>query len=236
MKKHLIVVLALVALGAVSVPVGARQQDPRRRGLSGSFSLMAMVHSSRLGGPGGGSTLVETRPWPITTPDGTFSYSAIPCRNPAPVNDISTNLTTYNSRVGRSPASTRSAPLAFRARETTRTGERGELSGLLRLIVCRRAPGTATDDVPDFQREQILFSWRARYEQTSVNEVRYSGGFRIVGGTGLYEHLHGNGTIEGYFMCLPAFTGPRGCDALGFFSDGQYTMHGHYRDPTVSAN
>lgn len=227
------VAAGLAALVAAAIPASAGQQRGREPSVRGTFTLMAMVHSS---GINENPTLLETTPWPVTTPGGSFSYSAIPCRGNAPVNNISTNLVTYNSRLpgSRSPASTRSAPLEFTAVERGRTGDQGLLTGDLTLVVCKLRPGPTSgdDQTPDLERDKVFFHWRAQFDQTSPDEVRWSGVFRIIGGTGVYEDLQGSGTIEGYFTCLPQ-NAPEGCQPLGVLSDGQYTMQGRYRDPTV---
>ncbi|MFP5299237.1 MAG: hypothetical protein ACLGHL_09655, partial [Actinomycetota bacterium] len=161
---------------------------------------------------------------------GPFRYASIPCSGNAPVNNISTDLTTYNSRIegSRSPASTRDHPLEFNVVRNKKGQLR--LRGTVVMTVChlRGGPTAADDPVPDAEKPKIFFSWNARFKRTSAEEVRWHGKFRITGGTQRYEDLTGEGDIAGYFFCFA----PEGCTTLGEFRDGQYTMAGTYHDPT----
>jgi len=199
-------------------------------GVKGTFSLLAMVHTTTYEGQNLESK--ETVPWDGSRQvGGPFVYAAIPCRGNAPLNNISTDLTTYNSRIpgSRSPASTRSHPLRFRVIENDQGKRR--LKGRIVLTACRLRGGPTTpaeDAVPDAEKPKIYIKWYAKFRKTSPEEVKWMGTFRIIGGTGLYEDLTGEGEIAGYFFCFA----PEGCDTLGEFRDGQYTMSGRYQDPT----
>lgn len=211
------VVLPAFVLGTASAAAGA----PREAGVAGDFSLMAMVHTTTYDDRG---TMRETRPWDGSGGRGTYSYASIPCAGGAPVNNISTNLTTYNGRLpgSRSPASTRNHPLRF----TVEPGAR--LHGTVALTACKLGPGASTDGLPDSARDKVYLTWSGGYRQTSPEEVHWSGTFRLAGGTGVYRGITGRGTMAGYFFCFAA----EGCSSLGEFRDGQYTMTGTYQDST----
>lgn len=219
MRKVLPALLAISALAFGATSAAGAQQQP---GVTGNFSLMAMVHTTTFDDQG---TPRQTTPWDGETGQGSYSYASIGCDGNAPVNNISTNLTTYNSQLSgsRSPASTRNHPLQF----TVAPGS--TLQGTVALTACKLERGPTTDGVADSQRNKIFIEWSTRYERTSPEEVRWSGGFRIVGGTGVYRDISGGGSISGYFFCFA----PEGCNSLGEFRDGQYTMTGSFHDPTV---
>lgn len=220
MRLKTVALVSVVAVVlAAGLPAGAQQF---KRGYGGDFNLLAMVHTTPyLDHDLGPQNPV---PWDGAEQGGPFRYAGIPCSGNAPVNNISTNLTTYNSRLpgSRSPASTRSHPLEF-------TVEGPKLHGTLELTACGLRGGPTTDGVADTQRNRIFFTWEANYEQTSPEEVTWSGTFQITGGTGVYEDLRGYGRVSGYFFCFA----PAGCESLDEFRDGQYAMTGKYRDETA---
>ncbi|MDP8970438.1 MAG: hypothetical protein M3N52_08105 [Actinomycetota bacterium] len=198
--------------------------DQGRGGLRGDFSLVAMVHTTAYEDQELGEQFPN--PWEGSEQGGPFRYASVPCTRNAPVNNISTNLTTYNSRLpgSRSPASTRNHPLEFTVTDS-------RLDGSITLTVCKLGPGptTSPDPVADADKDKIFFSWHAHSHKTSPEEVSWTGTFRITGGTGVYQDLRGGGRIAGYFFCFAT----EGCATLGEFRDGQYTMVGRYNDPTV---
>ncbi|HUR18956.1 MAG TPA: hypothetical protein VMZ51_08490 [Acidimicrobiales bacterium] len=221
-------VAALVAaLIAALLPTGLSGTAGAAAPAQGSFSLIQMVHTTAYndGAP------QNTAPWDGSAIGGPFRYAGIPCSGNAPVNNISTDLTTYNTRLpgSRSPASTRSHPLSFSVVETAAGGLR--LRGTDTLTVCKLAGGATTDGVADASRSKIFFEWDAEVLRTSPEEMAWTGTFKITGGTGVYQDLTGSGIIGGYFFCFA----PEGCASLGEFRDGQFTMQGNYSDPTVDA-
>lgn len=230
MRKHVSrVVVAVAALVLLAGQPAAGSH--RRQAVRGQFSLVAMVHTTQYMG----QDLPDPnpRPWNGMSSGGPFRYFGIPCTGNAPVNNISTNLTTYNSRLpgSRSPASTRSHPFEFVA-----NGDR--LDGILTLTVCKLGGGqTGTppgqnDPIPDAEKDKVFFRWQARVESTVAEEVSFRGTFRIAGGTGVYNDLTGGGEMSGYLFCFA----PQGCASPGIggqYRDGQFTMQGNYRDPTT---
>ncbi len=189
-------------------------------GAEGSFGLAAMVHTHNW------PSNAEVTPWDGRT-DGRFTYRAIPCAGNAPMNNIGTNLPTYNGLIpgSRSPASTRSHPFSF-------TVQGGAMTGAIGLTVCQLRPGPTTDGRADAERDRIDIAFTATAERRNGEETIFSGSFRITGGTGRYAQLTGAGTIRGYFMCFD----PRGCEAgnEGRFRDMQYVLEGTFRDPAFT--
>lgn len=203
---------------------GAQEARP---GVAGRFSLIMMVHtrSSSFG------DLPGVMPWNGRRAAGEQgAYRSIPCTGNAPVNNISSDLPSYGTRVqgSRAPSSMRAHPFSFDVRK--RRG-RWEMVGTIRFTVCQLQPGpTRQDDpVPDADKPTIVVRFRAPFKRESAESLRFSGRFRIVDGTQRYDDLSGSGSIAGYLFCFA----PEGCPALGGnYLDGQFVMHGRYRDPT----
>lgn len=219
-----LVVAAFAGAGAGAATTGAAV------GMSGHFSLVNMVHTTQYQGQDLGTN--EPQPWNGAREEGgPFVYAGIACTGNAPVNNISTDLTTYNTRLegSRSPASTRSHPFQFNV-VRNRDGKL-RLRGLTTLTVCqlKSGPTPTPDPIPDAEKSKIYIRWNAQFKNRSAEEVSWWGTFKIIGGTGLYEDLTGSGDIAGYFFCFA----PEGCTTLGEFRDGQYTMAGTYSDPTA---
>ncbi|SNR81839.1 hypothetical protein [Blastococcus mobilis] len=196
--------------------------------IRGSFSVVAMAHTT----PYAGAELEEQQPTPWdggAGGEGPYRYAAIPCNEDAPVNNISGDLPTFNALVpgSRVPASTRSHPLEF----TVTEGDDGamQLEGTLELTVCQLRPGVTPDPdpVPDPEKDRIRVEWTAQAVEAAEETVVWQGSLEIVGGTGPYEELRGEGTIAGYFFCFA----PEGCAELGEFRDVQFTMSGSYTVP-----
>jgi len=227
MKRSVLAVLVAGAVLASLVGVPAAPAAAATA-VEGSFSLIQMVHTTNFND----GEVKSATPWDGAS-NGTFRYAGIPCTGNAPVNNISTDLTTYNNRLpgSRAPASTRSHPLEFSA--TRQPDGTFRLSGKDTLTVCqlRGGPTASPDPVPDAQKAKIFFDWTAEARQSSSEEVTWTGTFTITGGTGEYRDLTGSGSISGYFFCFAV----EGCVSLGNYRDGQFTMSGVYRDPNVES-
>jgi hypothetical protein len=215
-----------VAAQADAGPVLEQDEDEVR----GSFSMLEMAHTTAYEG-----TDVEEEqqpnPWDGGVEvEGPYRYAAIPCNENAPLNNISGDLPTFNTLVpgSRVPASTRAHPLEFEVVE----GDDGEteLQGTLELTVCQLRPGVTPDPdpTPDPEKERIRFEWSARADEATEESIVWRGTFDIVGGTGPYEELSGEGEIAGYFFCFA----PEGCAELGEFRDVQFAMNGTYQVPS----
>jgi outer membrane murein-binding lipoprotein Lpp len=199
---------------------GAQSKDD---GVGNPFSLVAMAH-----------TFADTsKAWDGDTGDVSAVYVSAPCNFDAPVNNNSTNLGTLNARLpgSTSPSSARMQPVEFQA-EPEGDGT-GRLEGTMSMTVCQTQPGaTAEEDpVPDPEKDHIVFSWSADYEETSPEEIAFSGTFDIEEGTGPYEGITGTGEVGGYFTC--AWGDPAGCASAGEFRDMQLVMIGSYEAPAA---
>lgn len=222
------VALAGGALALAQAGPGVAQTTPGPD-VRGQFSLIMMIHTSQ-------STqnfaAPATTPWNGHRRAGTsFTYRSIACTGAAPVNNISSDLPSYNARVqgSRTPSSLRAHPFKFQVRRARGGG--WEMTGRMVLTVCKLSggPTPASDPVPDEQKPKIYVNFRSRFVRKSTENLNWEGTFRLRGGTGRYEGLTGSGRIAGYFFCFD----PRGCASNGGeFRDGQLVMHGNYRDAT----
>lgn len=224
--------LLTAGLGLVGVATGIAQSPAPPAGsdsVRGDFSLIMMVHTAQS---------VPQFNVPATVPWGgerrnraIFTYRSIPCTGNAPVNNISSDLPSYGTRVpgSRAPSSMRAHPFAMRIQRSRRNG--WEMLGQIDFTVCKLGPGpvAAPDPVPDAQKPKIRVRYRAKFRRLTGEATHFGGRFRIVGGTGRYEDLKGEGQIAGYFFCFD----PKGCQATGGkYQDGQMVLHGSYEDPT----
>ena len=219
------ILVALLSIAVVQASENASQSQSK--GVRGKFNLLAMMHTSTAQFP----TLPGVRPWNGRQRSKTnFVYRSIPCRGNAPVNNISSNLPSYNARVGgsRVPSSTRLHPFRFRV-ERTRRGV--EMLGRMTITVCQLRPGPTPnpDPIDDARKPKINVVFRAKFRRENVEHVRFNGKFRLVGGTQRYARLRGSGTLAGYLFCFA----PNGCAGTGRrFLDGQVTLQGSYSDST----
>lgn len=215
-----IVALAGAALLAAGCGTGNGGTAANAAGDGTPFSVLHMSHTFA----------DSSRAWDGTDTDGTFTYISAPCTFDAPVNNNATNIATFNARIPgtSSPASTRLQPLEFEV--TDAQDGTGTLRGTMSMTVCqtRRGPTPEDDPVPDAEKDHIVFTWTADYQQTSEEEITWAGTFEIREGTGPYEGLTGSGQVSGYFTC--AFR-PDDCADLGEFTDLQLVMLGTYEHP-----
>lgn len=226
-----------VAAGAAVLGTGSASGDSgpsataaqsEQRGVSGRFSLIMMIHtrSSSFG------DLPGVNPWNgVRTAGQSFEYRSIPCTGNAPVNNISSDLPSYGTRVkgSRAPSSLRAHPFGFKLRKNRRG--KWEMLGSIRFTVCHLRPGPtpSNDPVPDANKPHFNVGFRATFKRETAEALRWEGRFRINGGTQRYNDLTGSGTIAGYLFCFA----PEGCTAHeGKYLDGQFVMQGVYRDPT----
>ena len=229
MKRMSIGAAALLLGGVVAATVanGAEPKAAQREGVSGRFSLIMMVHTSS----SSFGDLPGVSPWNGRPRAGKrFVYRSIPCTGMAPVNNIASDLPSYNTRVrgSRVPSSMRAHPFAFRL---VREDGKWRMVGSITFTVCKLGSGpTPPDDpIPDADKPKIKVRFNATFRRITGEEVRWHGKFRLRGGTGRYEDLTGSGSIAGYFLCF----NPAGCTTLGGnYLDGQIVLHGNFRDPT----
>lgn len=235
--RRLVVVAALVCLATAAALVrlesssGAGSAEPAA---SGKFSLIMMVHTL---GSVPEYTVPATTPWSgALQPGASFSYRSIPCTGNAPVNNIASDLPSYNTRVAgsRAPSSMRAHPFEFRlVRVPVKKGSKRkvwEMQGRITFTVCKLAGGPTPnpDPIPDADKPKIFMTFRARFTRVTAESMQWAGTVKLVGGTQRYEGLKGSATVGGYFFCFAA----EGCAAKGAYQDGQMSMHGTYVDPT----
>ena len=220
-------VAILAGLGAAaSADQSARTAQSTTEGVQGRFQLIQMMHvaTAQFG------QLARTQPWDGRSL-GSFGYSGIPCTGNAPVNNLGSNLPSYNGRVpgSRLPSSMRMQPVAFTV--ARRKGGGLEMRARATLVVCHLRPGPTAnpDPVPDAEKPRIIITFRAPFKRETGESLTFAGRFRIVGGTQRYEDISGSGTVNGNLFCL----GTETCAQRGNkFFDGQLTLQGTYRDPT----
>lgn len=189
-------------------------------GVRGNFSLVMMVHTL---------DVPKTTPWAGSFRQGAaYSYRSIACNGNAPVNNISSDLPSYNGRVAGSslPQSLRGQPFAFRTVKTRKYG--WVMRGTITITVCqlKSGPTPTPDPVPDESKPKIRVSFQAKPRIVNAEDATWHGSFRLVGGTGRYAGLTGGGQIAGYFLCFA------GCSKFGYYHDAQFVMHGTYADRT----
>jgi hypothetical protein len=231
-SKGVIVATAVcAALAAVASAGAGSSAHAKASGVSGHFSLLIMAHTL---GSIPQYSVPATQPWNRQLQSGTTaSYRSIPCTGNAPLNNLSSDLPTYNGRVvgSRPPASMRAHPFAFTLRQVKVKKHRvWQLRGRIDFTVCKLTGGvTPPDDpVPDVQKPKIFVTFVGKIDSYANEEASWNGTFKLAGGTGRYAGLKGKGTIAGYFFCFD----PAGCVAKGAFLDTQMVMHGSYSDPT----
>lgn len=218
------VLLGLLAGALFATGVGSAHT--RSRGVSGRFSLLQMAHTSAESG-----RLPGVNPWDGARRSGvTYVYRGIPCSGMAPLNNLASDLPSYNTRVAnsRAPSSLRAHPFQFRLYKVR---GKWEMRGSIVFTVCKLAggPTPANDPVPDAQKPKIHVDFRARFLRVNGETVRYDGRFKLAGGTGRYVGLTGSGSIVGYLFCFAQ----QGCAKTGGkYTDQQFVMQGTYRDPT----
>ena len=187
-------------------------------GVEGRFHLLGMAHTADW------PDRKDVAPWDGES-EGEYIYRAIACSGNAPVNNLSSNLPSYNSLIpgSRSPASTRSHPFRFNV-------TKNRMSGSIDLTVCKLAPGPTDDATADAERDRIRISFQADSKRQAAGEVVFSGCFSITGGSGRYLQLSGEGSIQGAFMCLHP-TGEAEAARPTMLRDLQYALVGTFVDP-----
>ncbi|MDQ3679237.1 MAG: hypothetical protein M3378_01585 [Actinomycetota bacterium] len=225
MRRLVLLAVALVASLAATAPASA--QD-RREPVTGQFSMSVHTHSRQFGSPSGVETLFPTNPLEHPVRSGGFSYSSIPCSSPAPFNDRALVFAPGYPGIG-------SGPLAVRHRvqgvvTTSESGDSGTVRGTITTILCQNGQET---------KDRIRFRFEGQFVVTSQNEAVVTGTFRILGGTGSFAGLDGEGSITGRFTCLPPAlqrAGAQDCADLGAFSDAIFDLQGSYanRHPGVA--
>ncbi len=232
MKRPLIAGAGLTALIVLAVAVGpgsAGTRSSQTPGVTGNFSLIQMVHQTQ-NTPSGPVTLPGVNPWDgSNNPTVRYTYRSIPCTGPAPVNNIASDLPSYNNRVrgSRSPSSMRAHPFTFKL---VKVKGRWRMRGQITFTVCKLDGGAtkSPDPIPDANKPKIVMRFDTAYRRVNPETLRFNGVLKVAGGTGRYADLTGKGTIAGYLFCFGQECAKRG----GKYLDGQFAIQGDYRDPT----
>ncbi len=211
-KKSLFAALAILTSLATISPTAAKPPSSDG-GASGNISLTVHAHSSQFT-----DTLFPTSPLPFpVTEQSTGTYSSIPCSRPAPFNDTALDFTPDFPGI-EDPASVRHF---VEVTLTPTEGNKGTVEGEITTILC--VEGEESEN-------QLFITFEGTYKQTG-GEVKFTGTFEIVGGTGVFEDITGEGNITGVFTCLPAREST--CAQLGVLSDAAFSLQGSFSDPTV---
>ena len=213
MRKTFLLV-ALAFLGSIAgISPAAAAKPPSDDGASGNISLTVHAHSSQFT-----DTLFPTSPvpFPVTEPSS-GTYSSIPCSRPAPFNDTALDFTPDFPGI-EDPASVRHF---VEVTLTPTQGNKGTVEGEITTILC--LDGEESEN-------QLFITFEGTYKQTA-GEVRFQGTFEIVGGTGVFEDITGEGTITGALTCLAGRDAT--CAQLGVLSDAVFALQGSFSDPTV---
>jgi hypothetical protein len=186
--------------------------------IQGTFTVFSMAHTSKWPGTS------NVNPWDGKS-NGAFVYASASCSAPnAPINNASSDLPSYNTRIpgSRVPSSTRAHDLHVKAHN-------GNINGTIELTVCQLAPGPTSDGLKDSDRDRIFFKFTATPNTISSQNATFKGDFKITGGTGRYSDLTGEGQVIGYFFCF----NQKDCEGEnGRYRDVQFSLQGTYFDPT----
>lgn len=218
-KTFLFLALSLLAPLLGSAPVAGQSQGAERRDEArGGFSLSVHTHST----PG---TLFPTDRLEIPYREGDrFAYSAIPCSRRAPVNDVALEFNPDYPGID-DPAPVRHL-IEGTVTETSGDGKHGTIEGTLTTVLC----------VNGEEADRIVFAYEGRFVRVSDNELRVTGTYDVVSGTGRFQDLEGHGSIKGVLTCLSFMLdrlGAESCEDVGAFTDAVFRLKGTYSDPTV---
>lgn len=229
-RQSLLLVSALLLVLAAASPAAAQQRPDSQA--SGGFSLNVHSHSSD--DPDDPDLLFPTErlAFPITQGD-TYSYSSRPCDLPAPFNEVGLEFQPAY------PGFDNPVPVRHRSQGTVVEGdaEKGTIEGVITTVICETRDGSRTES-----EHSIRTAFRGHYKLISPDEARITGSYQILGGTGTFENMTGDGSIQGSLTCL----GDDTCEELGHVTDfvappppseldpDRPGLRGSYRDPDVT--
>lgn len=186
--------------------------------VEGTFTVFSMAHTQNW------PSAANLKPWDGKS-HGTFVYASASCSTSnAPINNASSDLPSYNTRIlgSRVPSSTRAQDLRM-------TINKDSMNGAIDLTVCQLAPGPVSDNMEDVERDKIFFKFTATPHVISGQSATFEGKFKIAGGTGRYSDLTGEGEIVGYFFCFKQ----NDCEGEeGRYRDAQFSLQGKFIDPS----
>lgn len=238
--KRVFLAMALSASFVALTPTGVGA-EPRPSGARGTITLEGLtIAGTQFGTPSGLPTTVATDPLAIPVTKGdTFTYSTVTCASTLPrFNNAGLQFDPDYPGLA-DPAPVRHE-FQGRVVSATPSGNKAVVKGTITSFLCER--GVRTD--------QIVSRFTAVLRPTTANSVALKGGgpvpttgglelrgrFHIIGGTGRFADLSGNGALTGQFTCLPRTlqrNAAQSCEQLGAFSEVPFQLQGRFKDPTV---
>lgn len=242
--KKFVFLAALLAASAMTVPSLAKKSDSSRGGkdkASGGIDVTVHTHTSGLGGPGGAALLTDTDPLSFPVQEESFSYASVPCSKSAPFNNRALEFNPDYPGID-DPASARFITEG-EVTDVSKNGKKADVEGTITMFLCEKGQ----------EGDQIEFAYDGKLIVRSDNLAAVRGKFDIVGGTGRFEGIDGQGSLHGRLTCLERVLErvegePENCAEAGMFTDAVFFrgpkddpspaditggLKGHYEDPTV---
>lgn len=240
--KRIVFIAAVLAASAVAAPSLAQQHGAPadgQDGARGGIDVTVHTHTSGLGGPGGAALLTRTDPLSFPVREESFSYASVPCSTSVPFNNRALEFNPDYPGI-KDPASARFITEG-EVTDVSRSGKQADVEGTITMFLCENGK----------EGDQIEFAYDAKLIVRSDNLAMVRGTFDIVGGTGRFADIDGQGSIHGQLTCLErvlARAGAESCADYGAFTDAVFFrgptddpspeditggLKGHYEDPTV---
>ena len=241
--KRFAFLAAILAASAITAPGLAQQTGAAADGRDaarGGIDMTVHSHTAGLRGPGGAPLLAdETDPLSFPVREERFSYSSVPCETSAPFNDVALEFNPDYPGLD-DPVKTRFL-VDGEVTDVSKSGRKADVEGTITAFICENGD----------EGDQIEFAYDAKLHVRSDNLAELRGTFDIVGGTGRFEDIDGQGSIAGRLTCLDRVlerVGAENCADYGAFTDAVFFrgptddpspeditggLKGHYEDPTV---
>jgi hypothetical protein len=234
-SRAIVVAAVLVVLTATAVEA----RPPQARG---DIILEGLtLAGTQFGTPSGLPTTAPTDPLsaPVTRSD-TFTYSTITCASPFPPwNNVGLQFDPDYPGLA-DPASVRHEFQGV-VIAATPSGDRGVVRGTITSYLCEG--GVRTDQIVSRFTAVLRPSTATAVPLVGNGPVPTTGGLdlrgnaHILGGTGRFADMSGNGSIIGQFTCLPSTlqrNAVGSCAELGGYSEVPFHVDGHFKDRTVA--
>lgn len=212
-----------VMTAALGAPAVAQQEDAPGQSRDGSFKMSVHAHSEH-GSPGGAELLFDdANALELDFDEGdSFTYSSIPCDEPAPHNDRALRINPDYPGVD-NPDSVRHL---VEGTVTEYDGRSGTIEGDLTTVHCEDGD----------EGDEIRFDYTAQFVEAGDDVRLQRGTWEITEGTGTFSDLEGGGSLTGRLTCLPLVLEENeadSCEELGAYSDAVMRLRGHWSDDTV---
>lgn len=214
--KRFMFLAVLLAASAMTVPSLAKQQKTSASGQDtarGGIDVTVHTHTSGLGGPGGAALLTETDPLSFPVQEESFSYASVPCGTSVPFNDVALEFKPDYPGID-DPASARFITEG-EVTDISKNGKKADVDGTITMFLCEDGE----------EGDQIEFAYDGKLIVRSDNLAAVRGTFDIVGGTGRFEGIDGQGSLHGRLTCLErvlARAGAESCADHGAFTDAVF--------------